>query len=66
MAGAVVVEVVVELVGDGSELLEEIVGVLLATGLARVGEEILDGFVAGVEKFDEEENAVGGIVGCFA
>jgi hypothetical protein len=66
VAGAVVVEVVVEFVGDGGELLEEIVGVLPSAGFARVGEEILDRFVAGVEEFDEEENAVGGIVGGFA
>src|SRR5271156_4190097 len=38
VAGAVVVKVVIELVGDGGELLEEIVGVLLATGFARTGE----------------------------
>jgi hypothetical protein len=63
VARTVVVEVVVELVGDGGELLEEVVCVLFATGFARVGEEILDGFVAGIEEFDEEENAVAGIIG---
>jgi hypothetical protein len=63
VTGAVVVQIVVELVGDGSELLEEIVGVLLAAGLTRSGEEILYGFVAGIEKLDENKNAVVGIVG---
>jgi hypothetical protein len=66
VAGAIVVQIVVELVGDGGELLEEIVGVLLAAGLARAGEEILDGFVAGIEEFDEKEDAVAGIIGGFA
>ena len=61
--GAVVVEVVVELVGDGGELFEEVVGVLFAAGFAGVGEEILDGLVAGVEELDEDEDAVGGEVG---
>jgi hypothetical protein len=63
VTGAIVVEVVVELVGDSCELLEKIVGVLLAAGFTRSGEEILNGFVAGVEELDEEENAVVGIVG---
>ncbi len=63
MVGAVVVEVVVELVGDGGELLEEVVGVLFAAGLAGVGEEVLDGFVAGVEELDEDEDAIVGEVG---
>ena len=35
---------------------------MLSAGLARVGEEVLYGFIAGIEKFDEEENAVVGIV----
>ena len=63
VAGAVVVEVVVELVGDGGELLKEVVGVLLAARLAGVGEEVLDGLVAGVEEFDEDQDAVVGDVG---
>ena len=63
MVGAVVVEVVVELVGDGGELLEEVVGVLFAAGLARMGVEVLDGLVAGVEELDEDEDAIVGEVG---
>jgi hypothetical protein len=63
MARTVVVEVIVEFVGDGGELFEEVVRVLLATGFARAGEEILDGFVTGVEELDEEKDAVTGIVG---
>jgi hypothetical protein len=66
VARTVVVEVVVELVGDGGELFHEIVSVLFAAGFARAGEEILDGFVTGVEEFDEDENAVAGIVGDLA
>ena len=37
VVGAVVVEVVVELVGDGGELFEQVVGVLFAAGFARDG-----------------------------
>lgn len=55
---AVVVEVVVELVGDGGELFEQVVCVLFAAGFARMGEEVLDRLVAGVEEFDEDENAI--------
>src|ERR1700742_4190966 len=66
VAGAVVVEVVVELVGDGGELLEEIVGVLFAAGFARMSEELLNCLGAGVEELDEEEDAVVGDVGRFA
>ncbi len=66
VVGAVVVEIVVELVGDGGELLEQVVGVLLAAGLAWVGVEILDGFVAGVEELDEDEDAIVGEVGGLA
>jgi hypothetical protein len=61
--GAVVVQVVVELVGDVGELLEEVVGVLFAARFAWVGEEILDLLVAGVEELDEDEDAIAGIVG---
>ena len=61
--GAVVVEVVVELVGDGGELLEEVVGVLFAARFAGMGEEILDLLVARVEELDEDEDAIAGIVG---
>ncbi len=60
VAGAVVVEVVVELVGDESDLFEEVVGVLLAAGAAGLCVEVLDGFDAGVDEFDEEEDALGG------
>jgi len=63
VTGAVVVEVVVEFVGDGGELLEEVVGVLLASGFARMSEEVLDGFGADVEEFDKDENAIVGVVG---
>ena len=62
MAGAVVVEVVVELVGDGGELLKEVVGVLLATGAAGMGVEVVDLLDAEVEEFDEEEDALVGVV----
>jgi hypothetical protein len=66
VVGAVVVKVVVEFVGDVGELLEEVVGVLFAAGFAGVGEEILDGFVARIEEFDEEKDAIVGEVGRFA
>jgi hypothetical protein len=62
VTGAVVVEVVVELVGDGGELLEEVVGVLFAAGFAGMGEEILNGLVARVEELDEDEDAIIGEV----
>jgi hypothetical protein len=61
--GAVVVEVVVELVGDGGELFEEVVGVLFAAGFAGMGEEVLNPLVARVEELDEDEDAIAGIVG---
>ena len=35
---------------------------MLSTGLAWVGEEILYGFIARVQEFDEEENAFVGVV----
>ena len=60
---AVVVEVVLKLVGDGGELLEEVVGVLLTAGLARVREEVADGVGALVEELDVDEDAVAGDVG---
>jgi hypothetical protein len=60
---AVVAQVVVELVGDGGELLEEVVGVLFAARAAGVGEEILDGLVTLVEEFDKDHYAVVGDVG---
>jgi len=62
VAGAVVVEVVGELVGDGGELLEQVVGVLLAAGAAGLGVEVVDLLGAEVEELDEEEDAVGGVV----
>jgi hypothetical protein len=66
MVGAVVVKVVVELVGDCSELLEKVVSIFFATGLAGVSEEILDRLVSGVEELDEDEDAIVGEVGRFA
>jgi hypothetical protein len=63
VVGAVVVQVIVQLVGDVGELLEEVVGVLFASGFAGAGEEILNCLVAGVEKFDEDEDAIVGDVG---
>jgi hypothetical protein len=63
MVGTVVVEVVVEFVGDGGKLLEEIVCVFFATGFARVSEEILDGLVARIEELDEDQNAIAGDIG---
>src|SRR6266481_5229380 len=60
--GTVVVEVIVELVGDVGELTEEIVGVLFAAGFAGVSEEILDPLVALVEELDEDEDAIVGDV----
>jgi hypothetical protein len=66
VAGAVVVEVVIELVGDGGELFEEVVSVLFAAGFAGVSVEILYLLVARVEELDEDEKAVVGEVGSFA
>jgi hypothetical protein len=63
VVGAVVVEVVVEFVGDVGELLEEIVSVLFAAGFAGTGEEILNRLVAGVEELDEDKDAIAGVVG---
>ena len=60
---AIVVEVVSQLVGDGGELLEEIVGVLLPAGPAWMGEERLYVFVAIVQKFNEDHDAVVGDIG---
>ena len=42
VAGAVVVEVVGELVGDGGELDDEVVGILFAAGAAGFGVEVLN------------------------
>ncbi len=61
--GAVVVEIVVELVGDVGELLEEVVGILFAAGPAGMGEEVLDLLVARVEELDEDEDAIAWEVG---
>ena len=58
VAGAVIVEVVFQFVGDGSELFEEVVGVLLAAGVMRIREEVMKGADALVEKLDEDEDAV--------
>jgi hypothetical protein len=66
VVGAVVVQIVVELVGDGGELVEKVVGVLFAAGFAGVGEEILNPLVARVEELDKDEDAVAGVVGGFA
>jgi len=66
MLRAVVVEVVVEFVGDGGELVEEVVGVLFAAGFAGVGEEVLNPLIARVEELDEDEDAIAGVVGGFA
>ena len=63
MVGAVVVEVVVELVGDGGELLQQIVGILFATGAAWTGVHLLNAFDPGVQELDEDEDAVVGVVG---
>jgi hypothetical protein len=62
VAGAVFVEVVGELVGDGGELKDEVVGVLLAAGSAGMGVEVVEFLGAEVEEVDEEKDAVGGIV----
>lgn len=66
MAWAIVVEVIGEFVSDGCELIEEVVGVLLATGAARLCVEIGDFLCAEVEEFDECEDTVGGVVAEFA
>jgi hypothetical protein len=58
VVGAVVIQIVVELVGYGGELLEEVVSVLFAAGFAGVGEERLYVFVAVVEKLDEDKDAI--------
>lgn len=63
MMNAVVLEIVIELIGDGGELLEEVVRVLFAPRAAGVGEEVLDGLVALVEKFDKDDDAVAGVIG---
>lgn len=60
---AVVVEVIVELVGNVSELFEEIVDVLFASRLARTVSEGFDGLRALVQKLDEDEDAIAGDVG---
>ena len=62
MAGAVVVEVVGELVGDRGELAEQLAGVLFAAGAARLGVEVLDLLEAEIVEFDEEEDAIAGEV----
>ena len=62
VAGTVVVEVVIELVCEGSELLEEIVGVLLAAGTAGFRVEILQGLDADVDELDEDHDTVIGDV----
>src|ERR1019366_3261759 len=49
-----------EFVGDGGELDEEIVSVLLAAGAAGLGVEVLNCLGARVEEFDEEDDAVAG------
>lgn len=66
VAAAVFVEVVFELVDDGSELFEEVVGVLLAARAARGGEEIMDSIGALVEEPGEDENTVARNVSGFA
>jgi hypothetical protein len=60
---AVVVEIIVKLVGDVSELFEEIVDVLLPAGFARPCGKGADGLGTLVQKLDENENAVTGDVG---
>jgi len=59
----VVVEVVVEFVGDAGELFEEIVEVLLTTRFAWADGQGLDGFSADVEQLDEDEDTIVGDVG---
>ena len=66
VVGAVVVEVVVELVGDGGELLHQVVGVLFAARSAWMGVEIEDRLVAGVEELDEDHDAIIGDIGRLA
>jgi hypothetical protein len=58
MAGAIVVKVVIEFVGDGCELLHEIVGVLFASRFAGMSVEVLYFLVACVEELDKDEDAV--------
>jgi hypothetical protein len=60
---SVVIEVVVELVGDVGELLEEVVGILFAAGPAGMSEEVLDLLVARVEELDEDEDAIAWEIG---
>jgi hypothetical protein len=66
VTGAVVVEIIVQLVGDAGELFEEVVGVLFAAGFARVSVKIKDRLVSGVEKLDEDRDAIVGDVGRLA
>lgn len=63
MVWAVVIQVVVEFVCNGGELFEEVVGVLFAAGLSGVGVQGSDGVAAGVEEFDEDQDAVVGDIG---
>jgi hypothetical protein len=62
VAWAVVVQVVGELVGDGGELKDEVVGVLLAAGAAGMGVEVVEFLGAEVEEVDVKKDAVGGVV----
>jgi hypothetical protein len=66
VAWAVVVEVVGELVGDGGELKDEVVGVLLAAGTAGMGVEVVQLLSAEVEEVDVKKDAVCGVVAGFA
>ena len=63
MALAVVFEVVVEVVGDGGELLHLVVDVFFAAGLALAGGEAVDLAGALVEEGDEGEDALWRVVG---
>ena len=59
MSRLVIVKIVVELVGDGGELFEEVVKILFAAGPAWLRKEVLDGVHASVEELDEDKDAVG-------
>src|SRR6185312_6761970 len=54
----IVVEVVLQLVGDGGELLKEIVSILFAAGTAWMREQVMDGPGTFVKEFNEDHDAV--------
>jgi hypothetical protein len=62
VAGTVVCQVVVEFIGDRGELLQQVVGVLFPAGATWLRIHILDALHARVQKFDEQQDGLGGYV----